>query len=290
MRCRCSPSPALWRADGDAISVTEYRSLGGVHGLDRGGGRERFEGRRRRPGDPQGPSCTVGATSPRAHSVAGRHRSRHRRAAPTCRPTVGNPPEARPLIRYLVEQRLLATDVNKDTGEATIEPAHEALLRQWGLLQGWLTEDAGLLAVLEGIKRASRDWAGNNRDRAWLAHASDRLAAAERLSARPDLAANLEHTDREYIAACRRAEANARRGKRLLLAGIYVLLVGIIAGLVGWINQSYIGEQWRWYTVTRPFMVSQVRPNVLDVTTEQALKAKDEFRECAIDKGGTIAR
>ena len=85
------------------------------------------------------------------------------------------PAEARPLIQHLVEQRLLATDVNKDTGEATIEPAHEALLRQWGLLEGWLTEDAGLLAVLEGVKRASRDWAANNRSRAWLAHA-DRSA------------------------------------------------------------------------------------------------------------------
>ena len=46
------------------------------------------------------------------------------------------PAEARPLIQHLVEQRLLATDVNKDTGETTIEPAHEALLRQWGLLAG----------------------------------------------------------------------------------------------------------------------------------------------------------
>ena len=46
------------------------------------------------------------------------------------------PAEARPLIQHLVEQRLLATDVNKDTGEATIEPVHEALLRQWGLLEG----------------------------------------------------------------------------------------------------------------------------------------------------------
>ena len=110
------------------------------------------------------------------------------------------PAEARPLIQHLVEQRLLSTDVNKNTGEATIEPAHEALLRQWGLLQGWLTEDAGLLAVLEGVKRGSRDWAANNRSRTWLAHQTDRLAAAERLSMRPDLAADLEPTDRAYIA------------------------------------------------------------------------------------------
>ena len=58
------------------------------------------------------------------------------------------PAEARPLIRHLVAQRLLATDVAKGTGEATIEPAHEALLRQWGLLHGWLEDDfAALIAA-----------------------------------------------------------------------------------------------------------------------------------------------
>src|SRR5437660_3867582 len=62
------------------------------------------------------------------------------------------PAEARPLIDQLVEQRLLSTDVATETGENTIEPAHEALLRQWGLLQGWLAEDSGLLSVMEGIK------------------------------------------------------------------------------------------------------------------------------------------
>jgi hypothetical protein len=73
------------------------------------------------------------------------------------------PAEARPLVEHLVGQRLLATDVSKATGEKTIEPAHEALLRQWDLLQGWLKEDAALLTVLDGIKRASRDWVANNK-------------------------------------------------------------------------------------------------------------------------------
>jgi hypothetical protein len=62
----------------------------------------------------------------------------------------------------------LAYTPSKETGEVTIEPVHEALLRQWGLLQGWLAEDAGLLGVLEGVKRASRDWPANNKDSAWL--------------------------------------------------------------------------------------------------------------------------
>jgi formylglycine-generating enzyme required for sulfatase activity len=193
------------------------------------------------------------------------------------------PREARPLIQHLVEQRLLATDVAQDTGENTIEPAHEALLRQWGLLQGWLAEDAGLLAALEGVKRASRDWAANNRDASWLTHATDRLAAAERLMSRPDLAANLEPTDREYLAACRNAEATARSRKRRLQAMIYLLLLGIIGGLLGWINQSYLTEQIRWYGVVRPYMLAEFRPHILSVQAEGALKPKDAFRECVKD-------
>ena len=123
-------------------------------------------------------------------------------------------------------------------------------------MNGWLTEDAGLLAVLEGVKRASRDWAANNRGRAWLTHATDRLAAAERLSARPDLAANLEPTDREYISACRKAEAIARGRRRRVQAFIYVLLVAIILGLLGVINQDYVKEQVNWYRTMRPYRVA----------------------------------
>ena len=193
------------------------------------------------------------------------------------------PTEARPLIQHLVEQRLLATDVNKDTGEATIEPAHEALLRQWGLLEGWLTEDAGLLAVLEGVKRASRDWAANNRHCAWLAHQTDRIVAAERLSVRPDLSANLDPTDRAYIAACRKAENDSKRGRRLLQGAVYVSLVAVILGLVGWINQSYIADRWRWWIVTGPYVKAQVWPYVLTAAQEKALKPGISFRECAQD-------
>jgi formylglycine-generating enzyme required for sulfatase activity len=191
------------------------------------------------------------------------------------------PAQARPLIQHFVEQRLLATDVAKGTGEHTIEPAHEALLRQWSLLQGWLAEDAGLLAVLEGVKRASRDWAANGKTAAWLTHATGRLEAAERLRERPDLAANLAPADREYLAACRKAEAFARARTRRVRALIYVLLVGIIAGLVGWINQAYVKEQMNWYWTMRPYMLTQVRPYVLTAEAERALKPQASFRECA---------
>jgi WD40 repeat protein len=137
------------------------------------------------------------------------------------------PAEAEPLIALLVEERLLSTDVRLERDPsgaeirvATIEPAHEALLRQWGLLQGWLEEDFALLATLEGVARAARDWDANGRAEAWLAHQGQRLADAYALDARADIAGKLDWTDREYLLACqdkedtRRAEAEARRRER----------------------------------------------------------------------------
>ncbi|MGD0184057.1 MAG: SUMF1/EgtB/PvdO family nonheme iron enzyme [Roseiarcus sp.] len=200
------------------------------------------------------------------------------------------PEEAAPLIDLLVEERLLATDTaaTKDAAGAetrivTIEPAHEALLRQWGLLQGWLEEDFGLLATLEGVKRAARDWEANAKAEGWLAHQGQRLAEALALDARPDLAANLEPTDREYLAACRNKEATAKIWARRVQALIYTLFVGIIVGLVGWINQSYVKEQMNWFMTMRPYMLANIRPYVLTAEAERALKPLASFRECAKD-------
>jgi formylglycine-generating enzyme required for sulfatase activity len=150
-------------------------------------------------------------------------------------------------------------------------------------LQGWLAEDGGMLGVLEGVKRASRDWAANNKDSAWLTHAGERLKTAEQLAERPDLAANLEPMDRRYLTACHNAERVATVRKRRVQVLVGVLAVGILAGAVGWMNQAYLQERWRWFTTIRPYMLAQVRPRVLTAEAEQALKPKDSFRECAND-------
>ena len=124
------------------------------------------------------------------------------------------PEEARPLVEHLIAARLLATDIAGDTGERTVEPAHEALLRQWGVLQHWLEEDFAALSALEGIRRAARDWAANDRKDDWLAHTAGRLEDAEAVARREDFAGLLETTDRDYLAAAHAAET-ARRNAEL---------------------------------------------------------------------------
>ena len=201
------------------------------------------------------------------------------------------PSESRRLVELLVEQRLLATDtvVVKDaaTGSekriVTVEPAHEALLRQWDELQNWLTEDRELLIVMDNVKRAARDWEKNQRGAAWLAHEGARLKAAETLNARPDLSAGLESVDRDYLNECAKAEAAAKRRTRRTRATLGALGFFVVVGMIAWRFEAYLKDGFHWVTVVWPYMAKQVRPYVLTATAERALKPGDSFRECSKD-------
>jgi formylglycine-generating enzyme required for sulfatase activity len=85
----------------------------------------------------------------------------------------------------------------------------------------------------------------------------------------------------EVFRRAERERRGAARRRRSIQFGFGALGWLLLVGLVGWINQDYLKERWRWFTITRPYMVSQVRPFVLKAETEQALKPKDSFRECA---------
>jgi formylglycine-generating enzyme required for sulfatase activity len=88
--------------------------------------------------------------------------------------------------------------------------------------------------------------------------------------------------DEVYRRAERERRSQRRRARRIQ-ALIYLLLTGVIAGLVGWINQTYIKERWNWYTVMRPYMRAQIRPYVLTADAEQGLNVGATFRECSKD-------
>ncbi len=141
-------------------------------------------------------------------------------------PRTALPAETLPLIDRLIEMRLLRTDeavahdraaasveVPTMTAAVPIEPAHEALLRQWPVMVGWLAEDKALLAALAGVRQATRDWVEHGRDPRWLAHAAGRLEDAEALLQRSDLAAGLDADHRDYLTSARAAEDGRRNAE-----------------------------------------------------------------------------
>ena len=183
------------------------------------------------------------------------------------------PEEAQRLIALLVDQRLLTTDVAKESGERTIEPTHESLLRQWTQLQVWLNEDAGLLGLLEGVKRAAGDWTANGKNAAWLIHKGNRLHAAQRLlHERPDLAANLKQGDRAYLAACHEFEKSSRGQIRRRRAFVGSLLLCLSIGLLGWWQQARLIAWNYWFFNVRGYVTS--------LEAEQRLQPGQKFKEC----------
>ena len=199
---------------GGALTLAQYRELGGIRGSIEAAVETALDEAAGDPSIPQDRAARLAllrrALVPWLAGIEPETGAPRRRVARLSE----IPQEARPLVDHLIAVRLLSTDVSPETGERTVEPAHEALLRQWGLLQGWLEEDFAALATLEGIRRAARDWAANGEDAAWLAHTAGRLEDAEAVARRDDFAGLLEPTDRAYLAAARTAD-DARRNREL---------------------------------------------------------------------------
>ena len=177
--------------------------------------------------------------------------------------------------------RLLVT-ATAEGSETYAEVAHEAIFRRWDALREWIAAEREFLAWKTGLEAARRAWQGTSdrsKDDALLMG----VALAQAQSWLGKRSEDLPIVDQDFIDQSIKRDSKARGRARRIRALVYVLLVGIIAGLVGWINQSYLKERWNWYAIARPYMVAQVRPYVLSPDAERALKPGNSFRECAKD-------
>ena len=198
------------------ISHDDFRDLGGIAGAIAAAADQAMDEARTVPGVPQAPdereALLRRAIIPHLAAIDPDSGTPRRRVARLSQ----LPPEAGPLINLLVDQRLLTRDIEPETSETTIEPAHEALLRQWPLLDKWLEEDFEDLSLAEGVKRARRDWEANDRSAEWLVHKKGRLEWAMRVVDEPTYRSFFNGDDRRYLEEAeseerRRIEAEARR-------------------------------------------------------------------------------
>jgi formylglycine-generating enzyme required for sulfatase activity len=178
--------------------------------------------------------------------------------------------------------RLLVT-ATPEGGKTYAEVAHEAVFRRWDKLRNWIAAEREFLAWRTGLEAARRTWQttlGSSKSEDALLMGAALTQAQSWLAKRRD---DLPLIDRDFIDQSSRRERRERSRARRVQALVYVLLVGSITGLIGWINQSYLRERLTWYTSVRPYMLRQVRPYVLTAAAERALKSGDSFRECAKD-------
>ena len=124
-----------------------------------------------------------------------------------------------------------------DGRRGQVEVAHEALLREWPRLRGWLEEDAEGRRLHQHLIHAAGEWQGSGRDPAEL-YRGARLASALDWAASHDPELNeleRDFLDESQAASEREAERQRRVNRRLrsLLAGVGVLLAAaVVAGLI----------------------------------------------------------
>jgi WD40 repeat protein len=131
----------------------------------------------------------------------------------------------------LTDRRLLTVD------EGAVEVAHEALLREWPRLRGWLEEDAEGRRLHQHLINAAGEWQDSGREPAEL-YRGARLAAALDWAASHN--AELNELEREFLDEGRAASGReagrqrvANRRLRALLGGVGVLLtLAVIAGVI----------------------------------------------------------
>jgi formylglycine-generating enzyme required for sulfatase activity len=172
--------------------------------------------------------------------------------------------------------RLLVV-VAPDGGEAFAEVAHEAIFWRWDKLGNWIAAEREFLAWRNGLEAARRAWhAEERKDYALLMG----VALAKAYNWRARRADDLSAADREFIDRSTDKETRSRRRSRLIQTLAYTLMGVVIIGLVGWINQSWLADQTRWFTTLRPYAKQHMWPHVLTADAERGLKPQEAFRDC----------
>src|SRR5262249_7697776 len=136
------------------------------------------------------------------------------------------PSDRQTLAGALTQRRLLVVKLAAQAEgataaeTATLEVAHEALLRRWPTLAELLAEDRDALLLLDGALLAAADWdkAEAQHKPDFLAHRGSRLAEALALAARGADWDREIAPARAYLAACQAREAAEREEKEAALA------------------------------------------------------------------------
>ena len=115
------------------------------------------------------------------------------------------PPGARSLLVRFVDARILVASADED-GHATVEIAHEALMRTWPTLITWLAEDRDKLRQHDTIRKAAQEWDEYGRRDDLLVHRNERLKDAAALVSNRQFAFPAGSLESMYLDACERQQ------------------------------------------------------------------------------------
>lgn len=145
--------------------------------------------------------------------------------------------------------RLLTFDNDSNTRMPTVEITHEALIRSWGLLRGWIADNEDALRLQERLSTEARQWQSEGKDSSYLATGM-RLSQFSTLDNNDIIA--LTKREQEYLDASLKLDdsrQNAQRRRQQLTRALTaaIFLAGIVAVIFGFIanNQRILAEDAR---------------------------------------------
>ena len=135
------------------------------------------------------------------------------------------------VLTRLVAARLVVR--GEKGGAPTLEVAHEALLRRWATLRGWIAEDRAMLLELDRLKQWARDWIENRTllTGAKLDRAGEFLRA-HREDVDEPIRSLVQASEEERRRLAAAAEGQRRRRRNTIAAVISVLTVAVM-GMIG---------------------------------------------------------
>ena len=226
------------RRDGDRLTLSAYREIGGVTGALTARADRLYTA-----ADAEGQRATEQVFLRLVTLGEGRQDTRRRVALGELDALDVSEAAVGAALDAYGRHRLLTFDHEPATREPTVEIAHESLLGAWGRLSSWIDAAREDLRQNERVSRAATEWRGSRRDPSFLMGGArldqvEAWAAATRLSVgqqeRAYLKASVEHRDRARREEQERRDHEAaleRRSVRRLRGLVAVFAVAaLVAG------------------------------------------------------------
>ena len=178
-------------------------------------GRRDLCGAARRPGRPAAPARALRAPHPaRRDRVGARAVPRHppaRRVARRSPRRAATRSACAPWSSAWPMRASWSPPPTPRPSETQVEVSHEALIRHWPRLRGWLDEDRASWILLAAVRQQAQDWHAGGEQDADLPRWGERLQAAQSLFAQPRFAPT--ETERRFVHAARDLDARERAEK-----------------------------------------------------------------------------
>ncbi|MBL1179281.1 hypothetical protein [Pantanalinema sp. GBBB05] len=143
------------------------------------------------------------------------------------------------VVTRLANSRLVVTSQD-GVKQETVEVVHEALIRNWGELRGWMNSDRTFRIWQDRLRAAMQQWEAMNQDEGALLRGAALVEAGERLQKRwEDLSLPEQNFIQASLALQQREQQQQKRRRQLTLLGLSAFSTVALgsAGISGW--------QWR---------------------------------------------